>query len=101
MSPDFLPWIVLFLPLLAAALITLFTSDRRAVSATISITAVVAGFVLSIIFVSWAGWTPLNPESAVRWLWIGDFQVQFGLRFDPLSLLMLLLVTGVASVIHI
>src|SRR5439155_21329255 len=28
-------------------------------------------------------------------------QVDFGLRFDPLSLLMVLVVTGVASVIHI
>ncbi|HEY5504342.1 MAG TPA: NADH-quinone oxidoreductase subunit L, partial [Sedimentisphaerales bacterium] len=32
---------------------------------------------------------------------IGDLQVDFGLRFDPLSLLMMLLVTGVASAIHI
>jgi NADH-quinone oxidoreductase subunit L len=40
-------------------------------------------------------------ETSVAWLAIGDLQVDFGLRFDPLSLLMLLLVTGVASVIHI
>jgi NADH-quinone oxidoreductase subunit L len=35
------------------------------------------------------------------WLKVGDLQVDFGLHFDPLSLLMLLVVTGVATVIHI
>src|SRR5262249_3732681 len=30
-----------------------------------------------------------------------DLQVDFGLRFDPLSLMMMLLVTGVASAIHV
>src|SRR5207245_5066485 len=40
-------------------------------------------------------------ESTATWLAVGDFQVQFALRFDPLSLLMLLVVTGVAGAIHI
>ena len=37
----------------------------------------------------------------MTWLWVGPFHVDFGLRFEPLSLLMLLVVTGVASAIHI
>jgi NADH-quinone oxidoreductase subunit L len=101
MNPEFLPWIVLFLPLCAAALIALFTQRNRELSAALSIGAVVTGFILSVIFRSWVGWEPVAKESAATWLSIGDFQVDFGLRFDPLSLLMLLLVTGVASVIHI
>src|SRR5207245_10909671 len=40
-------------------------------------------------------------ESTATWLAVGDFQVQFALRFDPLSLLMMLIVTGVAGAIHI
>ena len=51
MNPDLLPWIILFLPLLAAALITLFTQHERKLSAGLSIGAVVAGFILSLIFV--------------------------------------------------
>jgi NADH-quinone oxidoreductase subunit L len=35
------------------------------------------------------------------WLNIESFQVDFGLRLDPLSLQMLLVVTGVASAIHV
>ncbi len=49
---DLLPWIILFLPLLAAALITLFTHRDRKLSAGLSIAAVVAGFILSVIFVA-------------------------------------------------
>src|SRR6266436_4884618 len=101
MRPELLPWLVLFLPLAAAVIITLFTARDRELSAGLSIGAVVAGFVLSVIFVSWAGWQPANLESTVNWLSIGDLSVQFGLRFDPLSLLMMLIVTGVASLIHI
>src|ERR1043166_7575794 len=96
-----LPWAILFLPLFAAALITLFTQHDRKLSVGLSIGAVVAGFILSVIFISWAGWEPASRESVANWLRIGDFQVDFGLRFDPLSLLMMLIVTGVASAIHI
>ncbi len=95
-----IPWIVLFLPLLAAALITLFTRHDRKLSAGLSIAAVLAGFVLSIVFVASNGWQTMS-ESSSTWLAIGDFQVEFGLRLDALSMLMLLVVTGVASVIHI
>ena len=33
MHPDLIPWIILFLPLLAAAVITLFTQHDRKLSA--------------------------------------------------------------------
>jgi NADH-quinone oxidoreductase subunit L len=100
MNPDLLPWTILFLPLLAAAFITLFTQHNRKLSAGLSIGAVVAGFILNLIFVKLNNWGPAR-ESSVTWLAIGDLQVDFGLRFDSLSLLMMLLVTGVASAIHI
>ena len=43
MKLEAIPWVVLFLPLLAAALITLFTRRDRKLSAGISIAAVVIG----------------------------------------------------------
>jgi NADH-quinone oxidoreductase subunit L len=43
----------------------------------------------------------LKKETLVTWLEVGDLQVDFGLRLDPLSLLMLLIVTGVGGAIHI
>ena len=101
MNPETLIWIVLFLPLAAAAAITFFTRSNPRLSAGLSIGAVVAGFALTIIYVATAGWSPVNPESWVPWLSAGDLQVSFGLRMDSLSLLMTLVVTGVASAIHI
>src|SRR5882672_12645341 len=101
MRPELLPWFVLFLPLAATVVITLFTRRNRELSAGLSIGAVVAGFILSVIFISWAGWQPANPESTIKWLSIGDLSVQFGLRFDPLSLLMMLFLRGFASFFHI
>src|SRR5207302_10785013 len=38
---------------------------------------------------------------AFSWLAIGALHIDLGLRLDPLSLLMMLLVTGVAGAIHI
>src|SRR5438128_2551657 len=101
MKLEALPWLILFLPLLAAAVITLFTQHDGKLSAGLSIGAVVAGFLLSSIFVGWLGWQPARAETVVNWLKIGDLQVDLGLRFDPLSLLMMLIVTGVAGAIHI
>ena len=100
MSLDLLPWIILLLPLAAAGFITLFTQHDRKLSAGLSIGAVVAGFVLSLVFIKLNGWGPAR-ESSVAWLTLGELQVDFGLRLDPLSLLMMLIVTGVASAIHI
>jgi len=100
MNLQALPWLVLFLPLLACGLITLFTLRDRKLSAGLSIAAVIAGFVLSVVFIAANQWEPVR-ETAASWLNIGGFHVDFGLRFDPLSLLMMLVVTGVAGVIHV
>jgi NADH-quinone oxidoreductase subunit L len=94
-------WIILFLPLASAGIITLFTQRDRKLSAGLSVGAAVIGFILSVVFVKIAGWQPAIPDVAVNWLSVGELKVDFGLHFDPLSLAMILIVTGVASLIHI
>src|SRR6266480_7326444 len=101
MRLEALPWLILFLPLLSAAAITLFTQKNRELSARLSIGTIISGFVLSVIFIATNGWEPLKKETLVTWLEVGDLQVDFGLRLDPLSLLMVLVVTGVGGAIHI
>src|SRR5216117_3547653 len=98
---EFLPWLILFLPLLSAAAITLFAQKNRDLSAKLSIGAILFGFILSVFFVAANGWLPERRETLVTRLEVGDLQVDFGLRLDPLSLLMLLVVTGVGGAIHI
>jgi NADH-quinone oxidoreductase subunit L len=99
MKLEVLPWLILFLPLLAAGIITLFTLRNQAVSATLSIGAIVTGFVLTLALIKFGGWEA--RELSVNWLSIGSLNVDFGLKLDALSLMMLLVVTGVGSAIHI
>jgi len=96
-----LPWLILFLPLVAAVVIALFTQQDRKLSATLSVSAVVIGFILSVVFIFANGFEPATKEVSLKWLDIGKLQAEFGLRLDPLSLMMLLVVTGVGSAIHI
>ncbi|MEO7299365.1 MAG: NADH-quinone oxidoreductase subunit L [Verrucomicrobiota bacterium] len=95
------PWLILFLPLVSAAVIALFTQKNRGLSAGISIAAIGASFVLSAMLFFQLFGHEGKTELAFNWLSIGDLQIDFGLRFDSLSLLMLLIVTGVGSAIHI
>ena len=92
-----LAWILLFLPLASAVGIALFTRRDGPLSARISISAVVISFILSVILCA-----QLSPQELVtNWLSVGDLKIDFGLRFDNLSKLMLLIVTGVGGAIHI
>ena len=52
MKYENLPWLILFLPIFAAAFITLFTLRSKTVSSLISIGAIVAGFILSVVFIN-------------------------------------------------
>jgi len=101
MKAAFLPWMVLFLPLLAAAGITLFTLPNRRLSAILSNVAVFGSLALTVLFIAVNGWHPATAELRTTWLSVGDLQVDFGLRLDALSLLMTLIVTFVASFIHL
>jgi NADH-quinone oxidoreductase subunit L len=101
MNLEALPWIILFLPLLAAAVITLFTLRSRTASALLSIGAIVTGFVLTLSFIAANGFHPAVAETSTNWLSIGLLNIDFGLKLDALSLMMMLIVTGVGGTIHI
>lgn len=95
------PWLILFLPLLAAVVITLFTQRDDDLSAKVSIGAIVGSFLLSVGTIAAQGWAPLRAELILPWLEVGLLQVDFAIRLDPLSLMMLLIVTGVGGAIHV
>jgi NADH-quinone oxidoreductase subunit L len=100
MKNELFPWLILFLPLLSATVIALFTLRSKTVSSLISIGAVAAGFVLTCLFVN-ANGIHFSGESSVNWLTIGGLNVDFGLKLDALSMMMLFVVTGVGGLIHI
>src|SRR4029453_17803395 len=93
-----LPWCSFLLPLVSAIAITLFTHGSRALSSFISIAAVLGSFVCSCLIFTRHG------ISAREFNWIdfgGVFKVPFGFMLDGLSKTMLLVVSGVGSLIHI
>ncbi|MCS1409539.1 MAG: NADH-quinone oxidoreductase subunit L [Verrucomicrobia subdivision 3 bacterium] len=96
-----LPWIILFLPLLAALGITLATRQNQKLSANLSIGAIGIGFVLSLLlFIRYLFNDGAVPEQVITWLDVGSLKVSFGICLDSLSILMLLVVTGVGGLIH-
>jgi NADH-quinone oxidoreductase subunit L len=93
-----LPWITLLTPLFSAVVITLFTLRWKALSSFISVAAVLVTFVCSCLIFSQSGISA--PEST--WIEIsGVFKVPFGFVLDSLSKTMLVVVSGVGSLIHI
>ena len=95
-------WLTLFAPLVATVLITLFTRRWKGLSATLSIGAIVLGFVLSLrLFALLAFQGQQHWPHTIQWLTIGNVRIEFGMTTDALSILMLLVVTGVGSAIHI
>jgi NADH-quinone oxidoreductase subunit L len=93
-----LPWYVLLLPLISAIAITLFIRRSKPLSSFVSIAAVLGSFACScLIFLR-------SNISAPELTWIGIagvFKVPLGLTLDNLSKTMLVLVSGVGSLIHI
>ena len=94
--------VILFLPLASAVLISLFTKRHKAVSAGLSVGAVAIGLVNSIVlFVKFQGAKIEIVPTGLQWLQIPGFTIDFGVLIDPLSLLMLLVVTGVGTLVHV
>jgi NADH-quinone oxidoreductase subunit L len=96
-----LPWLILFLPFLAAAGITLLPPRKPESSAGISIGAILGSLFLTLILLVAHGWRMPAEEVGVAWLEVANLRVDFGLRLDTLSIMMLAIVTFVGAIIHI
>ena len=103
-----LAMVVLFLPLLAAVSIGLGARRWRGLSAGLSLGASAIAFVCSLIlFIKFhgapSGIVPATDAAfnGIQWLHLGDFKVDFAALIDPLSLLMLLIVTTVGTLVQV
>src|SRR5712691_1570582 len=98
MERTLLPWYVLLAPLVAAALITVFTRRSKKLSSFLSCAAVFASFAGACVIFG------RSDTSVVSISWMsfpGVFTVPFGFVLDRLSRTMLVLVSGIGAVIHI
>jgi NADH-quinone oxidoreductase subunit L len=109
LAVDFLRWIVL-LPLLGAAINFLAGArlqrglGKRAIS-IVGCGAVAAAFALAVY--AWAAMLAVAPADRFmldhlwRWIHVGPLRLDIAFWLDPLSMLMVLIITGVGGLIHI
>ena len=103
-QPNLYLWLIPLLPLLGAAINGLLGKrfSRQAVIA-VALGFSGAAFCMALWVASQFSSLPLLPhvETVASWLRSGGFSVDFAFYLDQLSLIMLLVVTGVGFLIHI
>ena len=96
--------LLVFFPLLGAIINGIFLRNvSPRVSHIAGVLPVLASFLLSVLFFFSflrAGGEPQTVE-VFSWLQAGNFSAPFAFYFDRLSMLMLMIITGIGSVIHI
>jgi len=102
--PNLYLWLIPLLPLAGAAINGFFGKrfSRQAVAA-VALSFCGAAFLMGLWIAARFSSLPTIPhiERVAPWLRSGDFTVDFSFSLDQLSLIMLLVVTGVGFLIHI
>jgi NADH-quinone oxidoreductase subunit L len=103
MTPNLYLWLIPVLPLIGAAINGLFGKRfSRQTVAAIALGFSGAAFVRALwIAAQLSSLTLPHVETLAPWIRSGDFHVDFAFYLDQLSLVMLLVVTGVGFLIHI
>jgi len=97
-------WLLVAIPLVSAAILLLLGKKADRWGHWLGVASVVALFVLGLtFFISLAGLDGNRTAevSLYDFIVVGKLHVDFGLLFDPLSGVFVLLITGVGSLIHI
>ncbi len=96
---SYLPWFILVNPLVSAAVIHFLLRRSATSAALVSVTSACLG--LAAAFGIWFSAGP-SALLEVAWLDFGTaFRVPIGLTIDPLSKVMLLVVSGIGALVHI
>lgn len=98
MDVNTIAWLILLLPLASAATILLGTKKSAGISALISTGSVIATLVLSFLLLAQPDTAAAKP---LQWLSLGDFEVTIGLKLDSLAQGMMIIVTGIGTLVHV
>jgi NADH-quinone oxidoreductase subunit L len=98
-------WLVIAIPAVSAAVLLLFGRATNRWGHLLGCASVLASFVLGVLmFVEMLG-LPAEERAVSQdlyeWVSAGSWHVEMGLMLDPLSVLFVLLITGVGGLIHI
>ncbi len=96
-----LAWLSLWIPFFAALLIFFFLLNRPKIAGWLATLALFTSFGLSAALLAQGGIPENTVESSIRWVAIPGVIIEFGILLNGLSLLMLLIVTGVGSLIFL
>src|SRR3989338_8249507 len=94
-------WWILFLPLISFLVVPLVPEKKRVFAGWIAFGSMLLSFLLTLKL----AWPLFSGEpfhalhTSVRWISIPALSLELGLLIDSLSILMLLVVTGVGSII--
>ncbi len=98
-------WLIPAFPLAGALILLFFGKRLKRASGPIATLMMVASFVVSAITYFQVVAQPENARTFVHglysWIAAGSFSVTVDYRIDPLSIVMLLVVTGVGALIHL
>lgn len=102
---------VIGLPAISFALISLFGRKMKAMlAAQIAVTAISASFIFSLIiafnyfFNTFPSGSAYETIIAVKWNWLNfneSLYIDMGILIDPISVMMLLVITLISSLVHI
>ena len=98
-------WLLIAIPLASATFLLLAGRLADRWGHFLATAAVVASFVIGLVL--FAALLGLDSESrhlntaVYEWIATGSWSIQLGLLVDPLSILFVLLITGVGSLIHV
>ncbi len=73
----------------------------KSISGGLGVISVVASFVLTIFYILQNPSLPVFHFSLLSWINIGELHIPLSLHIDRLSILMMLIITGVGSLIHL
>jgi NADH-quinone oxidoreductase subunit L len=96
-------WVAFFAPLASCVLITLFFLNSKTASSFVSIAGILISFICScIVFNQIFQSSPAGAlQQSLPWINFEGLTINFGFLMNPLSIMMLLIVTGVGSAIFI
>ncbi len=89
-----LAWILLFLPLVVAA-VNQFVLRKNPLVPLVSTASAVATLILAFLLLGKSG------TASFDWATIGDLRINIGLQIDQLSKGMMIVVAGVGMLVHI
>src|SRR6185437_1695271 len=94
-------WLIRVLPAAAAAIIAFLKQGRRRLAASLAIGSLGVSLILALIAFGYTLAHPALQYSNHRWLQFGDQWIRFGWLLDPLTAVMLVMVTFVGLLIFI